>query len=228
IEACRLGQTERGSFVATLICPLNALPDEDLPEPSDATGPRAAPFARRVTSTFMKSLGQITELIDQDTPERILNPAGDDIVISANLCDALVEMQPSAGTSLQVSCKWGFTEIAPPPQVGSIRVATEAFPLIEEFARSLRPAEQPRRDRFVGRVDNLSGQPDADGHMSGRITLLFLYDDETLRAQIELTEEDYGTACDAHKDARYVSLMGVLHRGARNHTIRDYGDFAML
>jgi hypothetical protein len=104
----------------------------------------------------------------------------------------------------------------------------EVFPMIEEFARSPRPSEQPRRDRFVGRVDSLQGQPNQEGHMSGRITLIFLYDDETLRAQIDLTERDYSLACDAHRDARYVSLMGLAHRGARNHTIQDYSEFTVI
>jgi hypothetical protein len=103
IDACRLGQTERGSLVATLICPLAAVPGDEVPG-QDQTSPRQPPFARRVTTTLTKSLVQMTQLIDQDTPERILHPFEDDIVISANLCEALVEMQPSGErSSLQVT-----------------------------------------------------------------------------------------------------------------------------
>ena len=49
VEACRFGQTKRGSFTMTLACPLHAVPNKG----------NSGPFTRQVTGSLMQTLGQI-------------------------------------------------------------------------------------------------------------------------------------------------------------------------
>jgi len=228
VSHCRLGQTERGSFVASVICPFDAAPAEssslfpDLP---------AGNFARRVTMHLMSAIRRVAESIAADQPERLIAVDGSDVV-SANLYEALGEMEPSGDrAALHVAVTWART--APPPDGGVLTRVTlrkEFFPVIEEAARKLRPQPEPKPDQFVGFIDGLSGAPGKNGEMQGTVTLAMFSqeDDEVIKARLELTPEDYQTACDAHKSGQIVAVSGVLHRAARVHHIRRYSDFRIV
>jgi hypothetical protein len=200
VSQCRLGQTERGSFVASVICPFDAAPAAD----SSSLFPDlpAGNFARRVTTHLMSALRRVAESINADQPERLTNVDGGDVV-SANLYEALAEMQPSGDrAALHVTATWART-VSPPGEGMSTAVTLrkEFFPVIEEAARKLRPQTQPRQDLFVGIVDGLSGAPGKDGRMQGTVTLALLTQEgeEVIKSRLELSPEDYETACDAHK-----------------------------
>ena len=55
-RACRLGQTERGSFVLTVACPLDLQ--------AGLFGPNGEPFTRRVTVLLMAALQDLSQGID--------------------------------------------------------------------------------------------------------------------------------------------------------------------
>ena len=93
INACRMS-SERGSFIARVICPLDADVTDtaaaQLPLTDDAT----PPFTRRVTTTLMQALNALVQGAERDDLDRLTedSEAGP---LSANLCDALLAMQPS-------------------------------------------------------------------------------------------------------------------------------------
>jgi hypothetical protein len=143
INACRLGQTEEGSFVTAFICPLNAVPSEPLP-PLVSSNASPDSFTRKVTQTLMRSLSQVVEAVKSDQVETLISPQQGQIVISANLCEALLKLQPAAQESLvSVYATWART--APPPlnTPNKVRFSKEYFPIIEDVARRLRPAQRP-------------------------------------------------------------------------------------
>jgi hypothetical protein len=81
---------------------------------------------------------------------------------------------------------------------------------------------------FAGYVDQLKGQPDADGLMSGETILSILSsEEEWFRARILLNANDYAQACDAHKNSQLVMIKGVLRRGTRLHEIVEYDAFRL-
>lgn len=228
VNACRLGQTERGSFVASLICPLN------LPEEAPSLFPElyASPesLTRRVTRHLMKALERIAQAIKTDTLQRLISFENEP-VISANLYKALSEMQPPGERSaLHVTAAWARTTPPSADVPNRVTLLREYFPVIEAAARQLRPKKEPQRDHFVGVVDTLSGEPDEDGRMQGTVILAIFHPEEEsmIRARPDLPPEDYTTACDAYKEAQYVEVSGVLHRAARLHVLREYSDFRIL
>ena len=90
LSRCRLGQTDRGSFVLTVACPLDLK--------ADLLGPNGEPFSRRVTSLLMQSLGELSQAADRmqidDLADISRHPG-----ISANLCESLLLLRPAGERS---------------------------------------------------------------------------------------------------------------------------------
>jgi hypothetical protein len=225
LQACRLGQTERGSFTVIVACPLQAVPGaEDLLD--------SRPFTRRVTSLLMHSLQRLSLALDADELGPLLSPTADEPVLSANLCEGLLDMTPEGdGSVLTISASWART--MPPPATvplpGMVRLRRETFGLIETLASWLRPAPPPRRQTFVAFVDTLDGRPNPDGLREGPVVLrLFEQEGDSIRARVQLNAADHHTAWEAYERDQPVLLQGVLRRTGRTYRIDDVTGFQVL
>jgi hypothetical protein len=222
LRQCLLGQTERGSFSVTVGCPLGAVPGAEAPaEP--------VPFARRVTVFLMRALERLSRAVDAGDVEALLDPAAGEPVLSANLCEGLLEMTPEGeGSALTVSADWART-LPPPADAGwprSVRLSRERFPQIEALASRLRPTPAPQRQTFLGLVEGLNGRPNAAGGVEGEVWLTLLDPEgETVRVRADLNAADYKAAVEAHLRALPVTLQGVLRRGARVARIEEVTEF---
>ena len=225
LQQCRLGQTERSSFTVTLACPLHAVPEP--PNLIDET-----PFTRRVTALLMRSLHRLYLALDADELAPLLNPGENEPVISANLCEGLLDMTPEGdGSTLTISASWARTlppsAAVPLPRV--VRLRQETFVLIEKVAEKLRPAHAPQRQTLFGFVDTLNGRPNADGQMEGQV-ILRLVDpaSDALRARTDLNATDYHTAWLAHGENRPIRLQGIVRRVGRIYRIDEVTGFRLL
>ena len=185
VASSRMGQTERGSFTVTIACPLGVVgsPTETMPllaplaadePPSDesvnASG--TTPFPRQVTTVLMRSVGRVAGAIDSDDMMSLSHGDGDTPPLSANLCDALLMMQPDGERSrLTIAASWSRAMPRPSSErtPSSVELRGEYFPAIAGLAQSLRPAQEPRATYLVGLVDFLGGDPGQDGRVQGDV-----------------------------------------------------------
>ena len=244
VKACRVGQTERGSFVLKIACPLDSVDLEtsvsmptplfkNMTEPEPESTPHRVnkPFARKVTSLLMRSLGRIVTAIDSDKTDSLLVHRPGQPVLSANLCEALLAMQPTGDRSvLGIQTNWSRAFTPPPPNEvpGSVLLRADVFPEIEKVAQALRPAKQPKMSNFIGLVDSLMGNPDPDRRVEGDVTFLLFDADETIKARATLNADAYHIAWQAHGAAGYVSLRGKLVRERRTHRIEEVSHCKLL
>ena len=217
LTACRAGQTERGSYVLKVVCPLHAV---DVPD-------REEPFTRRVTRYLMQTTHRLVTNIENDTFDEYEREPDetsplDEPPLSSNLCDALLRMQPErddAHAQIELSTSWAADRRVRPPRDVPSRVAvkSEYFEEIEQIAKILRPIDDSRSEEtLVATVEQLGGDVDPDGRRSGEVMFNILKDDENLRARARLDAEQYRVALEAHeKGNAYVVLHGRLRRGAR-------------
>lgn len=246
VEASRMGQTERGSYIVTIACPLDATgparPTAPMPlfDNLAATGPDpndepkvqgAVPFTREVTSLLIRSAARIASAVDADDLASLTSHAVGMAPLSANLCDALLMMQPSGDRSrLTLGSTWSRA-IAPPDPAqhpSSVSLRREFFPAIADLAQALRPAREPKPTYIVGLVDALLGDPGEDGRVRGDVQLMIFNQDETTRARVTLDPEDYHQAWEAHGVGGYVSLNGILVSGGRSYRIEQVRSFKFL
>lgn len=86
----------------------------------------------------------------------------------------------------------------------------------------------PAPSQFVGHVEALLGEPGDDGAMRGEIVLAAQVEDEIVKMRVELDHADYTKAWHAHFHHEYVSVRGILRRGAQSHRQEDAADFSVV
>lgn len=225
LDACKLGQTERGSFTVAIACPLRAVEQEQLLMNG------VEPFTRLTTTLLMRSAHKLVNAIEADQVPSVFKPEPGEPELSANLLDAILRMQPQQErSSLAISASWA--SVLPLPQAkavpSTVKFRREYFPIIDDVCRKLRPSLEPTSSLFIGFVDALNGEPAEDGQMQGETTLLLAREDEMIRARADLNAKDYQTAIDAHRKAGFVKFHGLLHLGHRVHRITDVSDFQLV
>ena len=219
VSACRMGQTERGSFVATVACPLRAIDNDQLF--IDTTDD---PFARKTTTLLMRSAAELVSAIETDKVREMVQRNKQDPMVSANLCDAIVRMKPSIdGSELTIGATWSMLRPAPTGQTvpRTVRIQHSYFPVIEDVYRELRPGARAEPDTFLGYVDTLDGESGPGGKMQGEVTLRVLVDGEkVIRAKTTLDATQHELAIEAYRTQDIVKL-GMVSSYAGNALGRD-------
>lgn len=221
----RLGQTERGSFVVTLLAPVT--PSLDLAGGQGRLWPELVdePFERRVTRTLANSLEAAKRAAEGAVRNEGLT-AFTKVVsrgVNANLCEALAALIDS-GEGLQVAVTWARTRPTPEArrtidftksEAGLFREAASKF-------RSLEPRPDERLEAFVVKLDRDRTQSD------GRVTLSAAIDGQQVSIKTTLPADLYSQATDAHDKRLMVSLTGDLKRIGQRWQMDDPRDLNVL
>ncbi len=205
VSHLRLGQTDQGSFVVTLLTPVVPAPlPVLLPDPDD----RNAPIQRRMTRRLVGALAAVREAAER-TAAGETAAFGDAVAdgVSANLCEALVRLIDPFPT-LDISVSWARTRpVAVPATAARFGRADVAY--LREAARSLRD-RAPRPDvRLYGFVRRLKRRETGD---DGTISLRAKIDGQRHSVTAVLERADYEKAVQAHGDRTPVVLSGDLDR----------------
>ncbi|MDY7576476.1 hypothetical protein [Actimicrobium sp. CCI2.3] len=231
VEKARFGQTENGSFILRVACPVNSMEVQgSLTLESDPP-----PFVRQVTQTIQRALSQLTMAIEADTLDKFVDElkSCDQPLVSSNLCEAIYSMHDDVvDNSLDVGFDWSLlylppVDVAPRP----VRIQRDYFSRIEEVRRELRASERHQRDTFIGTVERLEGEMGVDGRRSGVVVLSLLLPDEgeSVRVRTVLSADNYAIADQAHmNNGAYVRVTGCLRPGRQPRQMTDMTTFELL
>ena len=206
VNQVRLGQTEPGSFVVTLLPPVVAPPTQKplIPGTEDAN----PPVARRVACRLHDALAATREAIER-TMSGDTGVFADAVAsgISANLCDSLAQMTKPFH-ELEVRVTWARTR--PMPMAHStVRFNKDDTSVLSEAARGFRNRE-PRPDVHLPcSVQKLQRD---DGETDGTVTLRTAIEDKIQSVTAVLSQSDYDRAIDAHKGKVPIIATGDLDR----------------
>ena len=206
VEQMRLGQTDQGSFVITVLTPV--VPPQLQQEPLPNSEDRDAPIQRKMTRHLLEALQAARE-----STERAAAGDGNAFArtmekgVSANLCDALVRLiRPFS--NLDVGVSWARTRPAPLPEA-TVRFGKADSPILEEAARLFRE-RAPREGVHLPGFVQLLRRPETED--DGIIHLTTHIDGQSQAVRAVLEQSDYGRALQAHKDKAMVVLTGDLER----------------
>ncbi len=231
LKECRFGQTERGSFVATILAPV---PPEIQPPLAGLDVGRfelEEPYARQVTTRVMSSLGLVSQSIQNGKPGQLLNAV--DQGVSANLCDALVMMRPPGDEScLDIRVNWARTRPhrqAVVPQ--SVLFPQAHFAVIEEVGRKLRTLATAGPERFRGKV--LSVKKALRPLMPEVAAWMVLAADvrgARARVKVDQRADDFTSACDALRNDWWVEVTGTIRHDVktREYVLSDPSGFRVV
>ena len=203
----RLGQTEQGSFVVTLLTP-------SLRPARTSSG--EDPLERRVTSRLIDALTatrKATERTVSGHAESFSDAVGQGA--SANLCDALVKMTRPVH-ALEVSLAWSLTlpmnrdTVNRKPAV--VHFTNDDVPILRKAAQSFRDNEIQPDMRLTGVVQRLKRDANEVG---GTITLQTSIKGKRRLVTAVLNRSDYQRAIQAHSDKSQVIAEGALESSGR-------------
>lgn len=211
LQHCRFGQTEMGSFVIKIACPLAAACELPL-------GMEQKPFTRKVTTLLLSAIRSLVDGIERDRIDELLEEDGMRPRITSNLCDALIRMHATQEEAdLAIAINWAASSHVPPPDMpGSATIKSEYFPALQTIREHLVPSRSAET-WFMGTVETLNGDIGPDGRRFGEVTLsLLLANGEEVRAKCRLSADDYATALRVHESSDgWIFGKGWLRRGAR-------------
>ena len=203
----RLGQTEQGSFVVTLLT-LPIAPQTRPPSLFPKDKPDDDSDERRMTRRLAEALAAARQAAENAVSGH--RDAFDETVgngVSANLCEALAALIEPFPT-LDIGVHWALTHPVNSPR-RTVRFANADAPVLREAASSFR-AREPKLDtcliRFVHRLQRHLEEDD------GTIYLRTEIDNQTCSVAVVLSQSDYHTAIRAHEDKAPVLLRGDLDR----------------
>jgi hypothetical protein len=225
VRKARLGQTEQGSFVVTVISRVAP----SLVPASGQLFEAEEPFERRVIETLANSLSAVRRAAESAVSTGGVSsfveavPRG----VSANLCDAIVGMF-STGESTR-GVEFDFTWSRSRPQTDSaiphkVILPSDVVPIIGEASRYFKETSPREEFELRGAVVKLER---AEGSPTGRITVLGFVDEQLRRISIELNDPEYHKAVGAHDQERPVVCYGQLMREGKSHRLLSPYDFSV-
>ncbi|NNM60730.1 MAG: hypothetical protein HKM03_01015 [Steroidobacteraceae bacterium] len=227
LDQVRMGQTERGSFVLTILSPVTPLlKPADTGSLFPAEPPE--PFERSVTRTLALSLAAVRAAADmaaaQGNPKAFIDAVGQGV--SANLCEALVglaQISPSDGLDIGISWSPNRAIAASTPQ--RVTLPADTIPLLKEAARLFRETGPVEDFELQGGVVGLS-RP--EGTAIGRVTVAGFIEGRARKVLLDLVEPDYTTAIRAHEEEAIVLCTGELVKEGRSFRLQNPRRFRML
>lgn len=206
LQGVRLGQTDHGSFVVTLLSPVVAPPIQlSLDLDSDM---QSDPIERRATRRLVEALAAARRATDDTNGgNRKAFSATVRQGVSANLCDALATLSERL-LKLDVSVAWARTHPGNEPRY-VVRFAFHDAPILREASRAFRSREPRPGVTLVGLVQRLSR---SEGDTDGTVTLRTSIDGKNQSVVAVLSQSDYLRAIQAHKTKGPVVMKGDLER----------------
>lgn len=225
IDSCFLGQTERGSFVASVVCPfINETIEEKPAQLSlfNSDQDLVSSFTRRITKRYMKSLSRLKRVIESGDHSALEDVNSEDIV-SANFIESIVELGEFGDQEeIEILASWSSvaTDVSDVPK--SVTFTKDYIPPMESIVSKLKPKDEGRAGNFVGKISKASADPDPSSRSEGEITFNFIGDEEkAIKAKVLLNTEDFSKACEALDKGINVKISGLLKTSGKSKTIEN-------
>jgi hypothetical protein len=216
----KLGQTERGSFVVTLIAPI--------PPALSLSGQATLwpdleqePYVRQVTRVLARALHAAHDAV-------VASNRGDGVSafsgavadgVSANLCEAVASIVDQADGA-EVSVTWARTRPTPTRR-DRINFGRADGEILKEAARQFRLREPRRDERIIGYVRHLHRPED---QFDGQVTIKAIIDGRARSLSVRLSQPDYEVAIQAHERQLPIIIDGDLEIQGHRWWLREPRD----
>lgn len=228
LDGIRLGQTESGSYVVTVISDVTP-PDQQALVPAEAAH-FDVPFERQVTTRLVEALGATHLAAGRVLSEQAsVGDSFEGVVeegVSANLCAALARIgEEQVAASVGVSVDWAASRPSITEQPPTVTFEPGTLPVLREAVtvlRQLGPFENELIEGFVTRLNR-----GKDEEAIGSIVIEGTARGTTRNVHVELPDEHYHLAISAHDERRPVRVRGTLAKHGRNWILSDPGQLRL-
>lgn len=208
LETLQMGH-EKGSYVLDIISPL---PSQTTLNFGGKLSDISEPFSRKTMKQLARSLQIVKNLAERVSSKEMDVEHFLEVVsegVSANLCDAIVEIDKSGEhTGVDIKLSW-----SPILKIGNdvptaIFLSRNIIPVIESAAQRLKSIHKENFE-LRGIVINLHRLPET---RTGKVTIKSNIDDKNRDVAVQLQDEDYEIAVQAHKEQSIIVCYGELSK----------------
>ncbi|QHS59848.1 hypothetical protein [Chitinophaga agri] len=214
IDACFLGQSERGSYVASIVCPFIKPSDDERPVQLSLFSSEDAlveSLTRKVTKRLMTSIETVKRNIEQGSLDNLIK-ADNESLISGNFLESIVELNElTQNANIEILASWAPT-IPPPTNVPNLVSLTRDYiEPIKEIIERMRPNVIETQGDYVGKISQIRANPDISNRQDGEITFRFISDDEkAVSAKVILEGKNLHEAMLAFEEGKNIKITGNL------------------
>jgi len=201
LDCFKLAQTEVGSFVINID---TQVMDETLII-MDGFLP-ASPPEHKIIERIHTAIHQVNEAVEQKQKPSDVACNAYETGITANMCEALMKMRPLTNDAeIHATIRYASALTQSFDTNASIVFGDYHFYVMDELAKIYRDEYLCQDVVLTGMVKSLS-----KGDDERTIKLSTNVDGRYRAIRMELSEDDYRAACDAHRDDREVEVAGEL------------------
>ncbi|MEW6349129.1 MAG: hypothetical protein AB1646_08700 [Thermodesulfobacteriota bacterium] len=221
VRRVRIGQSERGSYVVTVISRVPPV----LHTRTEESFEMEIPFERQVTQTLAQSLRALDRAAEHAAVTQEME-AFDLAVqqgVNANLCDAVVGLwgEDEAQRNLEFTFSWSPARPVAQDAVRRVALSSDRVPVIREAGKQMRERAPLPDFELSGPVVKLER---SEGAATGRVTVIGLVEERQARVVLELAEQPYHVALQAHDSGQTIRSSGTLTREGRGFVLRNPSD----
>lgn len=225
LDNVRFAQTERGSYVVKILCPVYCLESQE----RSLLESESKPLARRVTKHLMESVSRIVRSVELGQVPQFIDSVRKNInetSMSANFCRAVADMQVLKESSVEISANWApLLPCEDSRRSCTVKIKRNYFDSISEIADAVLPSPQEiGRETFIAVVDECRGAINQTGEREGEVILdLLTSEGEHLRVNADLNPEQYKIAnsCHIKGEEHYLTIKGTIVRKKRSHKLTN-------
>ena len=206
IEDYYLGQSERGSYIINVMCPLSNMDLELFNEP----------IARRSNEHILKNIFDIQNDLSHNNNGRSEENIYSGIY-SSNFIDAIADISEAVKSNIELSIDWcqelPINDLQIPDLITIESQYTDAIRTIaSKFAK-----EEVEEQQYVGKICELKAHPDIGARESGLVKILTLDENENkCKINIKLDKEKFQQATAAFEQGQNIVATGKLIQGGRD------------
>lgn len=220
----KLAQTEKGSFILNIDI---QVVDEGNEQAVLAGFDTPIPLEHKVVERIGTAISQVDAIVKNERQLTETAESAYEVGITANMCDALMKMRPlSDADQISTTIRYASALTNQTGQIEHVDMRANHFLVIDELAKIYRDKIAVQDATLVGIVRSLSKRHDIDGEMK-IIRLYTSFDGCSRTVTIDLSDDQYRIACDAHRDGLEVEVSGELDTSERYWTMSKITYFAL-
>jgi len=222
---CNFGQTEYGSFVLKVFCPINPI-GVSLDEGSE-------PYGRRATRALLENLDFLSSDNAED-PEEPLPPT-----LNRQVATSVGKLRPASelGTETEVQMKFSSfghgdalrESLVPAEEISSINLSPFAFSRASAVSERLKKAEEFESERLRGFIETLhKDRPIKDTEQSHEVTISVKYGSSRRLLRARLLPDQYRDAMVWHDNNIHVDIDAVIDKRGKTWSVHQLNSLSAV
>lgn len=176
----------------------------------------------KIVRRINKSIEQVDDIVTNKISISEAIEKAYETGITANICDALLELR-SEKEDTQIFANFYYaTGLGENNNQHPLLLSDNHFYVIDDIAKRYRDEQTYVDVTLRGQINLLKRTKE------NTIKLLTEIDNQSRNVLVDLSNEDYVLACDAHKESKQVQLTGLLDKSERTWKITDVISFSVL